>query len=112
MGTDCCDSRAGWVVLNLFFFHVTIAILVMCMCMYLYICTPSSVHIYVEVGVKRKRKYSGTAPLAGEGVSSFLDGRYVYMDDLKQLASMLPLPLETPPPPEVRRVVTSLKASA
>ena len=34
------------------------------------------------------------------------------MDDLKQLASMLPLPLETPPPPEVRRVVTSLKASA
>ena len=34
------------------------------------------------------------------------------MDDLKELASMLPLPLETPPPPEVRRVVTSLKASA
>ena len=45
-------------------------------------------------------------------MSSFLDGCYVYMDDLKQLASMLPLPLETPPPPEVRRVVTSLKASA
>ena len=49
---------------------------------------------------------------AGEGVSSFVDGRYVHMDDLKQLASMLPHPRETPPPPEVRRVVTSLKASA
>ena len=48
----------------------------------------------------------------GEGVSSFLDGCYIYIDDLKQLASMLPLPLETPPPPEVRRVMTSLKASA
>jgi len=46
---------------------------------------------------------------AGEGVSSFLDGRYVYMDDLKQLASMLPLPRETPPPPEVRRVVITSK---
>ena len=80
------------------------------MYIYVYVCTHSSVHIYVEVGVNGKRKYSGTP--AGEGVSSFLDGRYVYMDDLKQLASMLPLPLETKPPPEVRSVVTSLKASA
>ena len=33
------------------------------------------------------------------------------MEDLKRLSGLLPLPLETPPPPEIRRIVTPLNAS-
>ena len=49
---------------------------------------------------------------ADEGAALFVAGRYVYMEDLKRLAGLLPLPLETPPPPDVRHIVTPLKANA